>query len=205
MKIKLAAAKKSLLGDSILSTAFVTYLGAFEGHYRQNILREIWQPLVLQYQIQHTPTFNLPESLSNEEDIADWQLKGIPNDNQSIENMIILTETKDQKCPIFIDPQAQALKFMREFLSDSNFMTIKISEASALAQLEFCIQRGGIAVCENSGEVTHPALLAILKKELMSVQGDQYIKFNDKQIPYEKSFMLYVFSELSSPHFSPEV
>ena len=34
MKIKLAQAKKSLLGDSILSTAFVTYLGAFEGHYR---------------------------------------------------------------------------------------------------------------------------------------------------------------------------
>lgn len=42
MKIKLADDKKSLLGDSILATAFVTYLAPFEGIYRKNILRDNW-------------------------------------------------------------------------------------------------------------------------------------------------------------------
>jgi hypothetical protein len=94
---------------------------------------------------------------------------------------------------------------MRDFLSETNFITIKISEPNALLQLEMCIQKGGTAICENAGEVTNLGLHAILKRELMSVQGETYIKFNDKQIPYLPSFSLYIFSELSNAHFAPEV
>jgi len=39
----------------------------------------------------------------------------------------------------------------------------------------------------------------------MSVQGETYIKFNDRPIPYLPTFNLYIFSELSNAHFSPEV
>jgi hypothetical protein len=49
MKIKLAENKKSLLGDSILATGFITYLAPFEGIYRKKIVRDTWQPLVLKY------------------------------------------------------------------------------------------------------------------------------------------------------------
>jgi hypothetical protein len=36
--IKLANEKESILGDMILATAFVTYLGPFEGSYREKVV-----------------------------------------------------------------------------------------------------------------------------------------------------------------------
>jgi dynein heavy chain len=41
----------------------------------------------------------------DEEGMADWQMKGVPSETVSIENMIIMHETKQNKCPVFIDPQ----------------------------------------------------------------------------------------------------
>jgi hypothetical protein len=32
-------------------------------------------------------------------------MKGVPSETVSIENMIIIEENKDSKCPVFIDPQ----------------------------------------------------------------------------------------------------
>ena len=42
-KKKLAEDKDSLLGDMIIATSFVNYLGPFEGSYRLKILTETWQ------------------------------------------------------------------------------------------------------------------------------------------------------------------
>ena len=79
---------------------------------------------------------------------------------------------------------------MRENMCGNNnhFITVKISEARAVDQLEACIQRGGIAICENAGNVTHPALTAVLAKVLNVAMGETYITFNDKQIPYDEDF-----------------
>lgn len=37
----------SLLGDMILSTAFITYLGAFEGIYREKIINSEWKKIIV--------------------------------------------------------------------------------------------------------------------------------------------------------------
>jgi hypothetical protein len=42
----------------------------------------------------------------------------------SIENMIIMSESKE-KWPLIIDPQGQALKFLKEWLNH-DFITIKL-------------------------------------------------------------------------------
>ena len=41
------------------------------------------------------------------------------------------------------------------------------------------LQQGAIVLCENAGEVTHPALLSILRKDLTTIQGELYINYND--------------------------
>jgi hypothetical protein len=69
---------------------------------------------------------------------------------------------------------------MRENMTERHFITIKASEPSAVSQLEHTIRRGGMAICENAGNVTHPALIAILRKEVNVVAKEQYISFNDK-------------------------
>lgn len=116
-KNKLAEDKLSLLGDMILATAFVTYLGPFDGTYREKIMSQTWMPLAAQFNIRVTPNFNLKEILGDVEKLADWGLKGLPNTLLSYENMIIIEETRKNKFPVLIDPQGQALKFCRQLLS----------------------------------------------------------------------------------------
>lgn len=48
-KQKLAEDKRSLLGDMIIATCFVNYLGPYEGSYRIKILTESWQKLNTKY------------------------------------------------------------------------------------------------------------------------------------------------------------
>ena len=48
-KSKLAEDKLSLLGDMIIATCFVNYLGPFEGSYRLKVLTESWYKLNAKY------------------------------------------------------------------------------------------------------------------------------------------------------------
>ena len=112
-KKKLAQDKLSLLGDMILATAFVTYLGPFESSYRFKILTDQWQKIVAKYQIKQTEDFNLKEILGDVEKITDWTLRELPNESLAYENMIIIDETIEKKYPILIDPEGQAFRYMK--------------------------------------------------------------------------------------------
>lgn len=92
-KQKLAEDKLSLLGDMIIATSFVNYLGPYEGSYRIKILTEEWQKLNAKYQVKQTYDYSLKEILGDVEKISDWTLRGLPNENMSYENMIIIDET----------------------------------------------------------------------------------------------------------------
>ena len=45
-KAKLGEDKRSLLGDTIIASAILTYLGPFDGKYRAKIIREKWMTFV---------------------------------------------------------------------------------------------------------------------------------------------------------------
>lgn len=121
---KLLEEKHSLLGDILLTTAFITYLGPFEGTYRELITLRDWKLLIESHGILVGNSFSLEDTVGNISQIQNWKLRGLPSDKQSIENMIIMTETKS-KWPLIIDPQGQALKFIKDLL-DNDFVSIKL-------------------------------------------------------------------------------
>ena len=69
-----------------------------------------------QYKIKSTPMFSLKEILGNVEDITRWTLNGLPKENVSFENMIIIDETKRSKYPLMIDPEGQAFAYFEKNL-----------------------------------------------------------------------------------------
>ena len=165
--------------------------------------------------MKQTFDFNLKEILGDVEKISEWTIKGLPNENMAFENMIIIDETMEKKYPVIIDPEGQAFRYMRDNMNlreettgyqvQQSRMCLKASSANAVKQLQFALQQGSIVFCENSGEVTHPALLSILRKDISTINGDLYISFNDMNIDFDSDFRIYIFSHLSNPHFSPEV
>ena len=101
---RLLLRKHSLLGDMLLSTAFITYLGAFDGVYREQVLAG-WKRVVVREDIQVSEEFRLEAAVGQAGQVQQWGLKGLPQDSVSIENMLIMEESKHDKWPLIIDPQ----------------------------------------------------------------------------------------------------
>mmetsp|Transcript_7765 Transcript_7765/g.7235 ORF Transcript_7765/g.7235 Transcript_7765/m.7235 type:complete len:99 (+) Transcript_7765:104-400(+) len=66
---RLLVEKESLLGDMILASAFITYMGPFEGVYREKVVQREWTPIISAYEIIVGEKFNLPETIGSKSDI----------------------------------------------------------------------------------------------------------------------------------------
>jgi len=213
-KKRLAQDKLSLLGDMVLATCFVNYLGPFEGTYRLKIVTETWEKLTFKYRIKTSEDFKLKAILGEEEKLSDWAIGGLPNETTAFENMIIVEETMFKKYPVIIDPQGQAFQFLKDNMGASkdpkrrnlgNKVCVKASSLHLVAQIEAALRNGYIVFVENAGEVTNPHLVQLLRKEILLVNGEPYISFNDNTQFFDPDFRLFIFTQLSNPHYSPEV
>jgi len=64
-------------------------------------------------------------------------MQGLPSDTFSIENAII--QSKTRRWPLFIDPQGQANKWLRQMGKEQNIKIMKFSDGTYLKYLEACI------------------------------------------------------------------
>ena len=145
--------------------------------------------------------------LGNIEKISDWKLYGLPDENTAYENMIIMDEIMPEKYPVLIDPQGQAFRFLKDYMSvktdssgamQQDRVFLKASQSNATKLLQEALALGKMVFCENAGEVSSPALLSILRREVTKQYGQAYINFNEQDQPvlYEEDFRIYVFSHL---------
>lgn len=65
--------------------------------------------------------------------------------------------------------------------------------------------QGATVICENISEIIDPAVNAIINKEILEIQGDKYIKFNDEQVEYDENFRFFMITNQNNPHFTPEI
>ena len=80
------------------------------------------------------------EILGHDVTIRQWGVAGLPSDNLSIENGIIMF--KSRRWPLMIDPQTQAKKFIKrmgEITPDLKLNVCKMSDAGLIRTLELSI------------------------------------------------------------------
>jgi dynein heavy chain len=95
-----------LVGDGLLSAGVIAYLGAFTPSYRAKMARE-WQVLLGQYDIPHSPICTITATMGDPVKIREWTIFGLPTDNHSIENAIIVKNSR--RWPLLIDPQGRII------------------------------------------------------------------------------------------------
>ena len=137
--------------------------------------------------------------------IRTWAVAGLPSDNLSVENGIIMFGSR--RWPLMIDPQTQANKFIKKLggmQEDTQLEVLKLSETNLIRSLELAIQFGKWVLLENIGEELDPALEPILLQQLTK-QGTNYtIKIGERVIQYSFSFKFFMTTTLPNPHYSPE-
>lgn len=98
--------ESNVCGDVLVAAAIVTYCGAFTNEYRQKLI-DIWIKNCHQLEIPISENLTLVNVLSNPYEIQQWNTVGLPKDEVSIDNAIMVT--RGYRWPLMIDPQEQVL------------------------------------------------------------------------------------------------
>ena len=136
--------------------------------------------------------------------IRQWGVAGLPSDKLSIENGIIMFQSR--RWPLMIDPQTQANKFIKTMGKgvETGFDVFKQSDGNLLRGLELGIQFGKWILLENVGEEFDPALEPILLQQKIKQGSSFVIKLGDKSITYNETFKFFLTTTLPNPHYQPE-
>uniref|UniRef100_A0A4W6G5D9 Dynein axonemal heavy chain 17 n=1 Tax=Lates calcarifer TaxID=8187 RepID=A0A4W6G5D9_LATCA len=194
--------ERTLCGDVLLITAFISYLGYFTKRYRLQLMDNTWRPYLSQLKvpIPVTPDLDPLTMLTDDADIAAWQNEGLPADRMSTENATILTSC--QRWPLMVDPQLQGIKWIKNKYGE-DLRVIRIGQRGYLDAIERALAAGDVVLIENLEETLDPVLGPLLGRE--TIKKGRYIKIGDKECEYNPSFRLILHTKLASPHYQPEL
>lgn len=189
-------------GDVLVSSACVAYLGAFPIAYRRELIQN-WVTKCKQYDIPSSNYFDLVKILGEAYTIRTWIMHGLPRDEVSIENGLIVTQSS--RFPLMIDPQEQANRWIRNLEKENDLRVTKMTDPMLMRVIEGCIRQGLPVLIEEIGEALDPALTPVLSRTITTTGGRTVIRLGDTDVDYDAKFRLYMTTKLSNPHYLPEV
>nr|XP_004569740.1 dynein heavy chain 9, axonemal [Maylandia zebra] len=194
--------ERTLCGDVLLITTFISYLGYFTKRYRVQLMDSTWRPYLSQLKVPIPVTHDLDPLtlLTDDADVATWQNEGLPADRMSTENATILTSC--QRWPLMVDPQLQGIKWIKNKYGE-DLQVIRIGQRGYLDAIERALAAGDVVLIENLEETLDPVLGPLLGRE--TIKKGRYIKIGDKECEYNPSFRLILHTKLASPHYQPEL
>jgi len=137
--------------------------------------------------------------------IGQWNLEGLPSDDLSIQNGIMVT--RSSRYPLMIDPQNQAYSWIksREPLLEEQNCVFTLNNPNLRDALKWPLQEGFPVLIESIENEVDPMLDPILEKQIIVKGRSKLIKLADQEFDYDDKFRLYMTSRLANPHFSPEL
>lgn len=221
----------TLPGDILISCGMIAYLGPFTSNYRIENL-EKWIVYVNSLNIPCSKSYDFVEVLGTEIKINSWNIFGLPRDSFSTENAIIMDNSK--RWSLFVDPQSQANKWIRNMEKQNELEIIKITDKDYMNIIEQALEYGNICtyvyvlfekyiatirsycyfmylrlgkpvLIENVLEDLPPPLDPILTKAIYKMGALWYITLGEKSIEYSLRFRLYITTKLRNPHYLPEI
>jgi len=140
--------------------------------------------------------------------IGDWNMQGLPTDPLSKQNGIMVT--KSTRWPLLIDPQGQALHWIRNKESDNlpiwnGQSLVALSDGKLKDKLEFAMSDGKSLIIIGVEDEIDPMLDPVLEKQFIFKGKKMFVNVSDKMMDYDPKFMLYFITRLPNPSFSPEL
>ena len=169
----------------LMAAGFLTYLSKSSEDVREAKVREWCEHL-------GTDKFSLTRFMRRERDILQYKAEGLPADELSMQNAIMLLDAT--QTPLFIDPASQATKWLREHLNrrpDVHTEYTTPADERFAHNLELAVRFGKtLIVAECDGIV--PLLYPIMRRDLISQGPKKVVPIGDKLVDWQDTFKLYL-------------
>ncbi|XP_040514464.1 cytoplasmic dynein 2 heavy chain 1 isoform X1 [Gallus gallus] len=177
-----------------LAAAFITYLSAAPEDQRKTRLDEWTKSAGLE-------KFDLRRFLCTESEELVWKSEGLPSDDLSIENALVILQSK--VCPFLIDPSFRATEWLKTHLKESRLEVVNQQDANFLTTLELAVRFGKTLIIQEMDGM-EPVLYPLLRKDLV-VQGPRYaIQIGEKMIDYNEEFRIFLSTRNPNPLIPPD-
>ncbi len=200
---KLRHGATTLVGDCMLASGFVSYVGAFDQSIRDKLWKEVWLPDLTEKNVPLTEGVDPLHLLTNDGKNAKMISEGLPADRISIENGSIIINC--QRWPLLIDPQGQGVKWLRRREEENGLVVIQLTQRNWLPYVVNAITNGQSLIIENLGEDIDPTLEPILSRSIYKKGRSLYLHVGGDEVEYDPGFRLFLQTKLGNPHYKPEV
>ncbi|XP_051252504.1 cytoplasmic dynein 2 heavy chain 1 isoform X6 [Dicentrarchus labrax] len=186
---------------AMLAAAFITYLSAAPEDRRRHCL-ETW---MAQSGLQK---FDLRSFLCSESEQLVWKSQGLPSDDLSMENALVILQINALKlrsvaCPFLIDPSSRATEWLCTHLKQHRLEVINQQDNNFMTSLELAVRFGKTLIIQEMDGV-EPVLYPLLRRDLIA-QGPRYVvQIGDKVIDYNEDFRLFMATRNPTPFIPPD-
>ncbi|KAM9852784.1 cytoplasmic dynein 2 heavy chain 1 isoform 4-T4 [Aulostomus maculatus] len=186
---------------AMLASAFITYLSAAPEDRRRQCL-ETW---MTQAELQK---FDLRSFLCSESEQLIWKSQGLPSDDLSMENALVILQINALKlrsvaCPFLIDPSSRATEWLRTHLQQHRLEVINQQDSNFMTSLELAVRFGKTLIIQEMDGV-EPVLYPLLRRDFIA-QGPRYVvQIGDKVIDYNEDFRLFLATRNPTPYIPPD-
>jgi len=201
--------KKTLMGDCVLASAFLSYAGPLDYESRMKLIEDQIVQSLESSGVPFTKGLNVVEFLVNREKVSNWTLNGLASDALSVQNAILVcTPSSNNSPPILIDPEGQALRWLLEMEKENlpKWGTSTSGDPKLKDQLEFNLSEGRTMIVTNvETQRLDPVLLSLLRNRIVRKGDANYVNLNGSMCACHEKFKLYFVTEESRPGLSADV
>jgi dynein heavy chain len=116
--LDLGEQQEIIIGDVLMASAFVSYVGPFNKKFREFIIDDCFMKFFNENKIPRSPNCNPLNILCDEAEVAQWNNEKLPSDKVSSENGAILVNS--ERYPLIIDPQLQGITWLKNKEKNNN-------------------------------------------------------------------------------------
>jgi len=198
-----------LVGDVLLASAFVSYIGCFNKRFRAELMGKTFLPYlkgelpIAKGGVPMSDSTDPLKVLTTDAQIAGWNTELLPSDRVSTENGAIVTSCA--RWPLMIDPQLQGIRWIKKHEESRGLKVVRLGQKTLLGTLSQGIENGVPVIIENIQLVIDAVLNPVIGRQTIKRGRNLVVKLGDKEVDYHKSFRLYLQTKLSNPHYPPEI
>ena len=181
----------------LMSSAFITYLGEAPEDERATLVADWSQNMGFR------DPFRFMLMMSTESERLTWKSQGLPGDDLSAENAVVILNTRQY--PLVIDPATQATEWLLNFHQQKG-ITVEVTtqqDAKFMQKLELAVRFGKTLVIQEVDKI-EPLLFPILRKDLQR-QGPRFVvAIGEKTIDFSEQFQLFMVTRNPSMEIAPD-